>query len=281
MFPVHVMNESSCISSHCRILALSDPQDENFQKKCDHLHEEDCEDCVLIVETLKDVKKVVRTSESSAKEENIYDTEIAVNNILEWQKHIVRGFQQELGKTELLNKLDKNSIFWLRDFGMKMIPQKFMETQSEWFAKRGISNHIDCVFYKDDDGTISKKTYITLIENCKQDGYAVLCIFKHVLNQIKLDFTGVSKIYDRSDNAACYSAANVIAGKAAICEDLGMKLLHTEFNEPQRGKDQCDRDSAVIKKHVRSIMESGQDMCTANQICEAILAFGGKYILYL
>jgi hypothetical protein len=101
-----------------------------------------------------------------AQKKNLYDTDIAVNNILEWQKHRVRGFQQEMG---------------LRDFVMK--------THSEWFAKSGISNHIACIFYKDDGGTISKKTYITLIENCK-DAYAVLCIFKRVLkietNKVRL-----------------------------------------------------------------------------------------------
>jgi hypothetical protein len=123
----------------------------------------------LIAATLKNVKEIVGKT-------------VSINNILEWQKHIVRGFQKEMG---------------LRDFVMK--------THSEWFAKRGISNHIDRIFYKDDGGTISKKKYVTLIENCKQDAYAVRCIFKHIFKQIKFDFTGVSKIYDISDNAACYS----------------------------------------------------------------------------
>jgi hypothetical protein len=93
------------------------------------------------------------------------------------------------------------------------------------------------------------------------------------LKQIKFDFTGVSKIYDRSDNAACYSAANVIAGKAAICEEMGVKLMLTEFNEPHRGKDKCDRDFAVLK----SISDLSWKRVRTFVFCEAVFAYGGKY----
>jgi hypothetical protein len=132
------------------------------------------------------------------------------------------------------------------------LPQKFKETQVEWFEKKGICNHIDCIFYIDDQDEITKVSYVTLAENSIQDGYSVLCIFKHVLQQI--DFPKMTKIFD---NAACYSLANVISGKAAISKKMGVNLIRNEFNEPQRGKDQCGRDSGVITTRIKSFPNSG------------------------
>ena len=66
--------------------------------------------------------------------------------ILEWQRHILRGVQQELGKKALLDKIGPTTCYWLKDWGMKYIPLRHRESTKDWFGKRDISNHIDCVF---------------------------------------------------------------------------------------------------------------------------------------
>jgi hypothetical protein len=124
--------------------------------------------------------------------------------------------------------------------------------------------------------TISDSQLCYTSGNLYSDGYSVLCIFKHVLQQIKIYFPKVMKNFNMSINAACYSSANVIAGKAAISKKMGVNLLRTEFNVPQRGKDQCDRNSAVITTRIKSFLNSGNDMCSAEQIYNAIISFGGK-----
>jgi hypothetical protein len=48
-----------------------------------------------------------------------------------------------------LSNLKQDSVLILSDWGIK--PQKFREIQSEWFAKRGVVNHIGDVFYVEDD----------------------------------------------------------------------------------------------------------------------------------
>ena len=80
---------------------------------------------------------------------------------------------------------------------------------------------------------------------------------------------------DQSDNAGCYSSAVVIAGKAAIATKKGFNLMQTEFNEPQKGKDQRDRDVAVIKKHIKSYKYSGKDVTTAKDCFKALSHAGG------
>jgi hypothetical protein len=119
-------------------------------------------------------------------------------------------------------------------------------------------------------------TYITLIQSCSQDAYSVLCIFHHVLLQVMKDFPKARTIFDRSDNAGYYASASVIVGKAKICDELGMTLVQTEFNEPQCGKDQCDRDVALVKTRVTDYLNCGHDVCTVDQIFEGIMSNGGR-----
>ena len=146
----------------------------------------------------------------------------------------------------------------------------------DWFGKREVSKHVDCIFYEDEaDKTMKKATYYTTVDQCTQDANAVLCVIDHVLNQIKSDFSLVKTIVDRNDNAGCYSSAVVIAGKAAIATKKGFKLIQTEFNKPQKGKDQCDRDVAVIKKHIKSYKNSGKDLTTAKDCFKALSHAGG------
>ena len=129
--------------------------------------------------------------------ESFYEVEQARQSILEWQRHIIRGTQQEAGKKVLLDMVNSNTVYWLRDWGMKILPEKYREAMQDWFGKRGISNHVDCIFYEDEaDKTMKKATYYTTVDQCTQDAYAVLCVFDHVLNQVKSDFPLVKNIVD-------------------------------------------------------------------------------------
>jgi hypothetical protein len=151
--------------------------------------------------TLDEVKKGVASSSAPDKEEILHVVMASIDDIFEWQRHIIRGNQQDLGKQKMLENLNSQTAYWLRDWGMKMMPQKYRETMTDWFGKRGISNHMDCVFTVNDHGEIQKVTYVTLIDNCAQDTYGVLCVFEHVLKQVLQDFPHIKYIMDRSDNA--------------------------------------------------------------------------------
>ena len=264
-YPVNVKSEETAIASHCQIFALSDPDDPNFSLDCDHSHLHfACSECSNLQETLAEIKKMVPADD----EDSLYEVVTGSEEFLEWQRHILRGVQQELGKKALLDKIGPTTCYWLKDWGMKYIPLRYRESTKDWFGKRGISNHIDCVFLQDpeDSTKIKKFTYYTIIDKVNQDGAAVLCTNQHVLQQIQQDFPHIKTINDRSDNAACYSSAAVILGKAKLAKELGFLLENTEFNEPQKGKDQCDRDAAVIKCHIKSYWHSGHDVSDAAQM---------------
>ena len=56
---------------------------------------------------------------------------------------------------------------------------------------------------------------------------------------------------------------------------LGITLERHDFNEPQCGKDQCDRESAIAKKLMRTYVDEGNNILDANDIKEAILYKSG------
>ena len=53
------------------------------------------------------------------------------------------------------------------------------------------------------------------------------------------------------------------------------KLCRLDFSEPQWGKDQCDRDSAVVKRKIRSYLNAGNDVISAMDVKKAIDWNGG------
>ena len=81
----------------------------------------------------------------------------------------------------------------INDWAMKLLPMRFRETQSQWFAKRGISwhfsavvhnsNHTECTVVSASEHTIH--AYVVAIDSCKQDWFSVSCILEEVLVCVK------------------------------------------------------------------------------------------------
>jgi hypothetical protein len=155
-FKVHVLEQQSQVASHCRLWSLSDPIDLDFKTECQHDHSIECADCNLLEETMNHVEILIGQMTSVDQEELFHEFQIAKNAVYEWQQHILRGQQQELGKKSIIDSLDESSVYWLRDFGMKLLPRKYREPMSDWFAKKGISIHVDCIFYVDSNNELRK-----------------------------------------------------------------------------------------------------------------------------
>ena len=183
---VSIADESNEVASHYRILALSEVDDDgSFSEECEHFHNKVCPECEALLVVLQKIKEAIPENDK----EPFYEVEQARQSILERQRHIIRGTQQEAGKKVLLDMVNSNTVCWLRDWGMKILPEKYREAMQDWFGKRGISNNVDCIFYEDEaDKTMKKATYYTTVDQCIQDANAALCVFYHVLNQIKSDF---------------------------------------------------------------------------------------------
>ena len=61
----------------------------------------------------------------------------------------------------------------------------------------------------------------------------------------------------------------VILARRTICTRAGISLKRTDFSEPQRGKDQADRDIAVVKSCLKAYTNRGGNLTNAESIKKA------------
>ena len=59
----------------------------------------------------------------------------AKQNILAWKAHLLRCVNQDEAPLEVTNALDESSVLLVQDWAMKLLPRKFRESQSDWFAR--------------------------------------------------------------------------------------------------------------------------------------------------
>ena len=129
-----------------------------------------------------------------------------------------------------------------------------------------LSLHLDVFFYKSKNKDIVKFTYFTGIERCDQGLVDVLSISDVVLEEFKQDLPSVNMLFCKSDNANCYHSNFAAEGFYHLCKQHGIQLLRYDYNEPSKGKDQCDRESATAKALLRKYVDAGNDLANANDI---------------
>ncbi|CAF4535520.1 unnamed protein product [Rotaria sp. Silwood2] len=268
----NVSQDDTDCATHCRLFALSDPLEKDLKSNCNHSkHYMSCIKCNSLLALLRQIEHLVDGVPSSdGKDELEVDLLTAKVDILSWMFHIIRGVQQDKSKQFVMSQLDSQSGLLLSDWAMKVLPQMHREKMDNWFGKKGISLHVDVLFYMDTNHTLKKMTYFTAIDRCLQDMSSVLCVFEHVIDQIKIDLPNLSTLYTRSDNAGCYAGTAVILTRQVICAADDICLKRTDFNEPQRGKDQADRDIAVAKSCLKAYTNRGGNLVNAKSIKEAL-----------
>ncbi|XP_020619116.1 uncharacterized protein LOC110056900 [Orbicella faveolata] len=162
----------------------------------------------------------------------------------------------------------------INDWAMKLLPMRFRETQSQWFAKRGISwhfsavvhksNHPDCPVVSASEHTIH--TYVVAIDSCKQDWFSVSCILEEVLVCVKESHQSVCRAILRSDNAGCYHCSALLSTINSTSRRSGIELIRYDFSDPQSGKDLCDRKIAPCKQRLRHYVAENHNVESAEDI---------------
>lgn len=257
-FSSRLSDDSSCIS-HCPVCALSDDSDPCFSEKCLVNHGSKCVDCENVVDTLKIVENLIDGYNGTEKESFKFDFEIGKTRILNWMGHQVRSKQQEKAKTDTFNKMKSDEAILIRDWAQKFLPQKNHEAMSDYFAKSGISAHVDCFFTKDETtGEVKKHVYHVLADKTDQGAMDTLSVFDVVLKQFREDNPGITKLHIRSDNAGAYKANNVLESLGFIAAKYGFQIKTYHFSESQDGKDQNDREAAMLKAHTRCYIKANR-----------------------
>ena len=169
-YPQHCIDHSSC-ASHCISFALSDTTDPNLckERQCGfENHDSFCDQCSNLYSTIDQIIDLVKESQLKNKDDLLYDTSNAKNNILKWTFHIICHFLQNKAKTNVFDLLSETTGLWIRDYCQKVLPMEFRESQSSYFGKKGVTLHCD-VFLLQKNGTVKKHTYFTTAYRSNQD----------------------------------------------------------------------------------------------------------------
>ena len=105
-----------------------------------------------------------------------------------------------------------------------------------------------------------------------------LSIADVLLIQFKPDNPLIENLYVKSYNAGCYHGALVPEALFKICKANNFNLKWYDYNEPCKGKDQCDCKSAGAKNLMRSYVDAGNDIITALDIVTVLKHGNGLHM---
>jgi len=161
---VHI-SESSPVADHCSTFSLSDPSDADLKQSCSHAHNETCDQCTSLALALRDIEKLlteVLFASEDDRDEAFYLFQSAKLAILSWKCHLLRSVKQDQARLDALSLLNEGTVLLINDWAMKFIPQRYRESQSDWFKKRDISWHIS-VAYRRVEGQLQSQEFVTVI----------------------------------------------------------------------------------------------------------------------
>ena len=104
----------------------------------------------------------------------------------------MRSIQQDKARFELLENLDESSVLVTEDWAMKFLPRR--KSQTDWFAKRGLSWHISVVMRKVRE-VLQQQAFVHIVQNCNQDSNAVVGVLNHVLHTPRKGHPEINKAY--------------------------------------------------------------------------------------
>ena len=102
---------------------------------------------------------------------------------------------------DAINALDEHSALIVSEWAMKFIPQRYRESQQDWFRKRGMSWHIAVVF-RQIEGILQSQSFVHLMQSSAQDSLTVVHIWQHTLKAVKDEDAGISHVY-KIGRASC------------------------------------------------------------------------------
>ena len=257
---------------------MSDGDEPLFGEDSEHQHDQTCSMCESLKKITSDIQECLNRTDVSLAEDTLDDfrfsTHQAVQNIEAWKAHQLRSARQDAARTDVLELLDESSVMMTMDWAMKFLPQKYRESQTDWFAKRGISWHI-AVTVRKSNGNLQSQSFVHILDNCTQDSALVIRIIIHVLEILKREHPEISRAFLRSDNAGCYHSSVTLSACRFMEERTGIAVARVVFSDPQGGKGPCDRKAATVKAHVRRWINEGHDIQTARDFYQAMNSLGG------
>ena len=234
----HCSSDSTCIT-HCTTFALSDPNCIEQHSKCNHTHTTTCSDCINIIRTLDEIQAKIETIfDKNSQAEANYDFRNASEHIIEWSRHNIRAAQQDSEKTKIISQMEIDEAFCTFDWGQKILPQEYRESQKKYFGKKGMSVFVGSFVWKEGSPSavidiaettnnssvpvFSTASYILALTNASQTEIDTLSAGEIVLKQFKDDYWHIKRLHKRTDNASNYSSHATPEAEKVICERVSL-----------------------------------------------------------
>ena len=176
-----------------------------MKQKCDLAHTDRCGQCEALEELLDSIQHAIQEAEFSAAEDRDRDEALylfhhAREAINLWKCHQIRTVRQDQARLDVLDRLDEQTCLITNDWAMKFLPQRYRETQSDWFGKRGISWHISVVVRRV-SGQLQTQTFVHILQSSDQGSSTIVLLLEHVLRSLKTENPEIQHAYFRQDNA--------------------------------------------------------------------------------
>lgn len=188
----------------------------------------------------------------------------------EWKKHLLRSVNQDRARSHVIENLSDGEVLIERDWAMKLLPMLYRESQSKWFAKRGMNWHITVGTYII-NGVLHSHTIVHIFDNANQDAVTSNAILKDSVLKLKEKNQNLTKAFIRSDNAGCFHSVEAIFCIPLLNQVSALKVVQVDFADPQGGKSICDRRAAHIKGSIRNYVNEGNNVTTSNEFLSAVI----------
>ena len=145
----------------------------------------------------------------------------------------------------------------------------FHQGQIDYFGKKGMTLHVDIIVTMV-NMKLQKNIYFTSVKTVDRDAKDVLALADNILKKLQVEFPHIDKTYAKSDYESCYHSFLGPEALYRLCKNYVIDLCRYDFNEPCKGKEQCDRESASAKTVLRSYLQAENNLFTADNIAEGI-----------
>ena len=234
---VHV-EDTSRVADHCFQHSLGSDSVPN----CQHTHDELGGSCEILKEVITEIENAVDTvplPSWEVKDDMTFTVETAKQEINAFKAHQLRYVKQDMARSDILDKVSEETMLFTQDWAMKYVPQRYRESQTQWFGKRGMPWHLTHVT-RYCNGTYESQTLVHIFQQCKQDSSIVSSIMQHAVETIQRSYPELKEVFFRSDNADAitilgYFREPLLAANALTFLSLKeAKGLVTEWRQPSR-----------------------------------------------
>ena len=115
--------------------ALSDPTENCFTQRCDHHHNQQCNQCEALEAVLNDIGSAVqdtRFSDDEERDDALYLYESATQAIQSWKSHQLRSVRQDQSRLDVLKRLNENTVLIVNDWAMKFLSYIVNQARLVW-----------------------------------------------------------------------------------------------------------------------------------------------------